>query len=133
MIVLPHIEDLDDYTHCSVIKTYCKKRKYVAKDADILVHHMKKHTDGILHSCYKCECEATRESLLENHNEREHMKSKFAGQECGSMSIMLVELIAHVRGIHAEIVSNHSGMLLSHAPSLVMDLKHRESSKHILN
>ena len=51
---------------------HCNKCDYSALDKDILKLHMTKHTGRILFQCGKCEFEATRQSLLDDHKETKH-------------------------------------------------------------
>jgi hypothetical protein len=50
----------------------CERCDYSAEDKDIMKAHMKRHTGRIIFQCGKCEFEATRQSLLENHIEARH-------------------------------------------------------------
>ena len=47
----------------------CNKCEYAAEDFDIINEHMKKHTGSKKFQCGKCEFEATRQALLDNHIE----------------------------------------------------------------
>ena len=50
----------------------CNLCDYSALDRDILRKHMTKHTGRIIFQCGRCEFEATKEALLEDHKETKH-------------------------------------------------------------
>ena len=54
----------------------CEKCEYGALDADILRKHMMTHTGNIIFTCYICEFEATKQSILEEHMESKHINKE---------------------------------------------------------
>ena len=54
----------------------CEKCEYGALDADILKKHMMTHTGNIIFTCYICEFEVTKQSILEDHKESKHSKEE---------------------------------------------------------